>query len=208
MKSSWRLADHWSGFDYIPLNTFGSLYLGAWETDEEEILLIDELSKRKINLIVGLGFKSHPILCFPQASEVKSIACPVEDFPSEADELLKFINNVLEQIHIALITGENVYVHCHAGISRSSAVVIAYLIEYHDYTLEDAMDYVRRYRPKIQPNWGFMRMLENWKKVPVYDTSHLTIRDDELKPTAADSNRTFPPYMSLQHVEKSKKSSS
>lgn len=157
MQTSWKLKDYWSGFDYIPLHTYGSLYLGAWETDEEEILLVEELKKRDINLIVGLGFKTHPIDRF--SYRCQTITVDIEDFPDSDTKMKKFLEYTLEKIHIALISGSNVYVHCHAGISRSSTVVIAYLMKYYDYSYNEALQYVRTHRPQVRPNPGFERLL-------------------------------------------------
>ncbi len=162
-KMSWKLKDHWSGFDYIPLITMrGSLYLGAWETDEEEVLLVEELRKRKIDLIIGLGFDAHPIHRFVHLTPVRTITAQIEDFSDSDKKMKTFLEANLEAIHIALLSGENVYVHCHAGISRSATVVAAYLIEYHEYSYEEAIEYIRRFRPQVHPNPGFCGLLEKW----------------------------------------------
>jgi protein-tyrosine phosphatase len=55
---------------------------------------------------------------------------------------------------------EKVLVHCAAGISRSSAVVLAYLICGCSMTLEDAYGAVKEKRSVICPNIGFMRQLK------------------------------------------------
>lgn len=50
------------------------------------------------------------------------------------DEAISFIHNNLKTT--------NVLVHCFAGVSRSSSVVIAYLMKYHKISLYDALSLV------------------------------------------------------------------
>lgn len=50
------------------------------------------------------------------------------------------------------------------GVSRSAAVVIAYLIYTHNMTYDSAFDLVKRKRACIKPNSGFVRCLQDWEK--------------------------------------------
>mmetsp|Transcript_17385 Transcript_17385/g.29108 ORF Transcript_17385/g.29108 Transcript_17385/m.29108 type:complete len:656 (+) Transcript_17385:115-2082(+) len=53
----------------------------------------------------------------------------------------------------------NVYVHCHLGISRSASMVIAYLMFTLQLTYSEARALVKRARPFICPNDGFVKQL-------------------------------------------------
>ena len=55
--------------------------------------------------------------------------------------------------------GEKVLVHCHAGMSRSVTVIIAYLMKYYHYTLDNAFDFVKQRKQNISPNFSFMGQL-------------------------------------------------
>lgn len=55
-----------------------------------------------------------------------------------------------------------VLVHCNAGISRSAAVVMAYLIKTEGMTVNKAFSYLRSKRPPTCPNPGFMIQLESY----------------------------------------------
>lgn len=58
-------------------------------------------------------------------------------------------------------TGEGtVFVHCHAGISRSVAVVVAYLMHMRQMSVQAALALVRSRRSMADPNAGFMHQLE------------------------------------------------
>ncbi|KAF2896227.1 hypothetical protein ILUMI_09948, partial [Ignelater luminosus] len=56
-------------------------------------------------------------------------------------------------------SGGKTLLHCIAGVSRSAALCIAYLMKYHRFSLLDAYNYVKLKRPIIRPNCGFFRQL-------------------------------------------------
>ena len=60
----------------------------------------------------------------------------VMDAPSE--NLERYFNEVSRFISRAIKSGGKVFVHCHAGVSRSATFVIAYLMFSHAMTLESA----------------------------------------------------------------------
>jgi hypothetical protein len=55
---------------------------------------------------------------------------------------------------------ENILVHCHMGISRSSAIVASYLIRQYTLTVEDAIEQIRMKRFRCRPNDGFLADLK------------------------------------------------
>lgn len=59
--------------------------------------------------------------------------------------------------------GHVVYVHCAAGISRSSTSVIAYLMSHLNLTFEQCLTFVSAKRPAICPNDGFQRQLRRFE---------------------------------------------
>ncbi|XP_020114030.1 dual specificity protein phosphatase 1-like [Ananas comosus] len=73
------------------------------------------------------------------------------------DECFNFIDE-------AKRAGGNVLVHCFAGRSRSVTIVIAYLMKTHHISLSRALELVRRKRPHVAPNEGFMIQLKNFEK--------------------------------------------
>ncbi|CAF0965764.1 unnamed protein product [Adineta steineri] len=60
--------------------------------------------------------------------------------------------------------GEKVLVHCQMGISRSSSIVLAYLIKFHHENLTDAYDHLLNRRHIAAPNFGFFLQLIRYEK--------------------------------------------
>ena len=80
-----------------------------------------------------------------------------QDIKQYFDETGKFINDAINK-------KEGVLVHCHAGISRSSSVILAYLIKYLKMNLDKALTFMKSKRDKINPNSGFIKQLELYQK--------------------------------------------
>lgn len=56
-----------------------------------------------------------------------------------------------------------IYVHCAAGVSRSSTIVIAYLMKKEGKLYEEALEYVKERRAVVKPNGGFVKQLRRFE---------------------------------------------
>jgi len=65
---------------------------------------------------------------------------------------LKFIFDALQKKHRVLC-------HCHKGVSRSATVCVAYLVEYKNQSLIEAMETCKNSRRSVKVNKGFMKAL-------------------------------------------------
>jgi len=85
----------------------------------------------------------------PSISTIETTRIAIHDHFDESATLLKEIESthVLERIHNSRIKGQNVLVHCHAGMQRSCAVVAMYLIKYHGMTPEEVFRFLPTKRP-------------------------------------------------------------
>ncbi|CAF3007016.1 unnamed protein product [Rotaria sp. Silwood2] len=85
------------------------------------------------------------------------------------DDLRANINQYFQQTNDFLFSckqkKEKVLVHCQMGISRSSSIVLAYLMKYHHDTLIKAYKYLLDRRPQSLPNSGFLLQLIRYEKV-------------------------------------------
>lgn len=60
--------------------------------------------------------------------------------------------------------GGRVLVHCHAGVSRSATVSMAYIMKSLNYDLRSAYDFVKSKRSCVSPNLHFMGQLLEFEK--------------------------------------------
>lgn len=60
----------------------------------------------------------------------------------------------------AISENKNVIVHCAAGMSRSTSLVIAYLMIQNKWAYEEAYNFVKKRRPITEPNTGFVKQLK------------------------------------------------
>ncbi|XP_036403185.1 dual specificity protein phosphatase 13-like [Megalops cyprinoides] len=82
---------------------------------------------------------------------------PANDLPTF--DLSPYFFPAAEYIHKVLSSpGARIFVHCAVGVSRSAALVLAYLMIYHHLSLVDAIRKVKENR-WIFPNRGFLKQL-------------------------------------------------
>ncbi|GAQ83438.1 Dual specificity protein phosphatase family protein [Klebsormidium nitens] len=83
----------------------------------------------------------------------------VEDWSECGEELAGKWDQAFEFIEQAKAERGKVFVHCFAGISRSTAVCTAYLMARRGLSYADAKRHVRKFRRKANPNAGFVAQL-------------------------------------------------
>lgn len=142
------------------------------------------------------------------AAVLSTLHVNVEDV--ETSNLLIHFDSVSDRISREARRGGKVVVHCMAGISRSSSLVMAYLVKHKKISLLDAFNHVKALRPIISPNLGFWRQLISYEemkrgsrsmKITTDETSRLNIPYQPqrvLKPTYSSLNRiSYPPCQNL-----------
>ncbi|MEE4376718.1 MAG: dual specificity protein phosphatase family protein [Candidatus Competibacteraceae bacterium] len=77
--------------------------------------------------------------------------CPMRDF-DPADQRLR-LPGAVQNLHALLCNGHRVYVHCTAGINRSSLVVLAYFIFVETQSEDLAFATIQLRRPEVAPYW-------------------------------------------------------
>lgn len=140
--------------DNVPAKIIDYLYLGSQDCCEQDVL-----AAHNITAILSVGIE--PSCKF---SNVDYQFVPCLDLPETdiTDILVKdcipFIKNCVE-------CKSNVLVHCNAGVSRSSAIVIGYLVLVKNYTYDYAYTAVKIARNCIRPNKGFEEQLKRLSSV-------------------------------------------
>ena len=91
------------------------------------------------------------------------IDLPLEDRPTQSIDIVK---DIVKEIQKAIDAGVNILVNCNVGMSRSTAVLLYYLIHTNDgdMSLLDAWIHLRESRPLILPNLGFLMQLMRIEK--------------------------------------------
>lgn len=92
-----------------------------------------------------------------QNNNIEYLEIRIMDSASAAiGEHFDTVHNFIEAAREA---GGKVLVHCMAGISRSSSLVLSYLVKHHNMSLRDAVTMVVTERPVVYPNEGFQAQL-------------------------------------------------
>lgn len=157
-------------------------------TTNAQLFLSNAVSAQDEELLRSNNIKAIVNACKPRCNDppLQNIAYLPLVLSDSSDQSL--VNAICEShgfINNNLRDGHNVLVHCEAGISRSSSLVIAYLILHHHQLLEaleslvpavpavtswsmitnrilqTAIDYVHKKKPNIVPNIGFILQLND-----------------------------------------------
>lgn len=128
------------------------LFIGSQDSVDS-----DTLNKFKITHILSVGIET-PAFSASQEIQTIFIKCldlPETDLKDVLEKSFDFIDNSLE-------SGGCVLVHCNQGVSRSSSVVIGFLMKRFKYDFNEAYGIVKSKRECIQPNSGFMKQLKDF----------------------------------------------
>eukprot|EP00639_Heterosigma_akashiwo_P014405 CAMPEP_0206374734 /NCGR_PEP_ID=MMETSP0294-20121207/8480_1 /ASSEMBLY_ACC=CAM_ASM_000327 /TAXON_ID=39354 /ORGANISM="Heterosigma akashiwo, Strain CCMP2393" /LENGTH=575 /DNA_ID=CAMNT_0053822559 /DNA_START=409 /DNA_END=2132 /DNA_ORIENTATION=- len=124
-----------------------NLFLGSWNTSRNSLFLKGNGIKR----VLTVGPRMPP--SFPEEYVYKVLDIrddPQDDLPFQ--EAFAYIDAGRRE--------GGVLVHCEGGISRSASICIAYVMKETQVGVKDALSHVRRCRPFVSPNPGFLAQLE------------------------------------------------
>lgn len=111
-------------------------------------------------------------------TKVKHLIIPLFDGPNQP--ITQCFDQVYEFIEENRKT-TNVVVHCAAGVSRSVALAISYIMRKYGYDFDTALLMVRNRRKVASPNYGFQKQLRSY-----YDQLHSKPKDKPEKPVESD----------------------
>ncbi|KAG8561631.1 hypothetical protein GDO81_015420 [Engystomops pustulosus] len=128
--------------------------------------------KSKLSILQKYGI-TH-VVCIRQSIEANFIkpnfqhlfrylVLDIADNPIE--NIIRFFPMTKEFIDGCLQSGGKVLIHGNAGISRSAALVIAYIMETFGIKYRDAFTYVQERRFCINPNAGFVHQLQEYEAI-------------------------------------------
>uniref|UniRef100_A0A8C3T358 Dual specificity protein phosphatase 15 n=1 Tax=Chelydra serpentina TaxID=8475 RepID=A0A8C3T358_CHESE len=120
---------------------------------------LEQLSRNKITHIISIHESPQPLL-----REMTYLRIPLPDAP-EAN-IKKHFKECISFIHYCRLRGGNCLVHCLAGISRSTTIVVAYVMAVTELSWQEVLQAVRAVRPIANPNPGFKQQLEEFGHGP------------------------------------------
>ena len=129
------------------------LFLGDWTASEDKTLL----DKHNIKLIINCtDMDSH------EFDGIEYIQVPVKDM---LDEPIKdYFNSTYDKIDEAIEDNKGVLIHCSRGISRSTTILIAYLMRSQKTTFTETFKQVIQERSFVSPNIDFIGQLIAYEK--------------------------------------------
>uniref|UniRef100_A0AAV2MS55 Protein-tyrosine-phosphatase n=1 Tax=Knipowitschia caucasica TaxID=637954 RepID=A0AAV2MS55_KNICA len=77
--------------------------------------------------------------------------------------LSAWFDTVADKIQCHVKHNERTLVHCNAGVSRSAALCLVYLMKYHGVSLREAHAWIKKCRPMARPNSGFWSQLIHYE---------------------------------------------
>ncbi|KAI0212762.1 Serine/threonine/tyrosine-interacting protein A [Lamellibrachia satsuma] len=107
---------------------------------------------------------------------------------SVTENIIRYFPKVKRFLEECFAIGGRALVHGNAGISRSAALVIAYVMEKHGLTYKDGLRYVQQRRFCINPNDGFAQQLMEYE--PIY-RARLTLQNGQSSQEKGIYKRKF-----------------
>lgn len=130
------------------------LYLGG-----EEIAMNKELLKKN-NVSIILNITEH--IPFYHEPDFTYYRIPIID--AHHINIKQYFDDTFKIIDSVIMDNKKILVHCHAGISRSATIVIAYIMKKNKMKMDEAYKLVHNERPCIEPNLGFYGQLMTYEK--------------------------------------------
>lgn len=121
-------------------------------------IVMENLLDARIKVIINATYEM-PLL---KNSNIISVRVPIEDDSSE--NISEYFDDVADLMEATRLRGFSAVVHCMAGVSRSAALILAYMIKYTTFTFLDAFLHVKSIRSPMRPNIGFIQQLSLYEQ--------------------------------------------
>ncbi|UJR33575.1 hypothetical protein I4U23_021013 [Adineta vaga] len=136
---------------------FPFLYVGS----QEDALSIEIIQKNQITHVINVSTTGDRPSFLNEDDNEHFLRIPIND--SLDAQLLPYFDQAYAFIEKARSNKGHVLIHCLAGISRSPALAIAYVIRYLHLSADDAYKHVKERRRQISPNFNFLGQLRQYE---------------------------------------------
>lgn len=113
---------------------------------------IEILKALNIMQILSVGF-DYAITDIIPCKFISVCDDPSENIYQYFDDTFDCIDNILQR-------NESIYIHCIAGVSRSTTIATAFLMKKNGWSISDALAQVQSKRSMADPNSGFIEQLK------------------------------------------------
>ena len=148
----------WDSFDKhfstTPNEVTNELFIGSMESSTDKNIL-QNLGITHI-VVAGSYLKKN----FPDTFQYYSIEINDADY----ENISQYFNNSFDFIDNAISNNGKVLIHCAAGVSRSSTILISYLMKKNKWKYDFTYDFVKKQRNCVSPNYGFIKQLQTYEK--------------------------------------------
>ncbi|KAK7913032.1 hypothetical protein WMY93_013243 [Mugilogobius chulae] len=128
------------------------LFLGNIRDSEDR----ESLSKNGITHILSVHNNARPVY-----EDMIYLCINADDASSQ--NLLQHFKDAIGFIHECRLNGGACLVHCLAGVSRSTTMVVAYLMTVTKYDWEECLSAIKAVRSFVGPNYGFQQQLQEYQ---------------------------------------------
>ncbi|KAI9528379.1 Dual specificity protein phosphatase 22-A [Dissostichus eleginoides] len=132
------------------------LYLGNIRDAENR----ESLAKNGITHILSVYNNAKPMF------EDKTYLC-IQAADASNQNLSQHFKECISFIHECRLSGGSCLVHCLAGVSRSTTMVVAYLMTVTPFSCEECLSAVKAVRSFVGPNCGFQEQLQQYQTTQV-----------------------------------------
>ncbi|XP_062997152.1 dual specificity protein phosphatase 22-A-like isoform X2 [Elgaria multicarinata webbii] len=128
------------------------LYLGNIRDSEDR----ENLVKHGITHILSVHNNAKPVL------EDMTYLC-ISASDSSNQNLMQHFKECIQFIHDCRLHGGGCLIHCLAGVSRSTTILVAYLMTVTDFGWEEGLAATKAVRSYVSPNFGFQEQLQEYE---------------------------------------------
>ena len=156
-----------------------------WVGDSRSSINAQSLKEKNIHAVITVRGSLSNSIKYYKKHEIDVLHLSLGDNPDT--NIAQFFPPVFHFIEEYNNNNKAVLIHCWAGISRSTTLVISYVMRKEHMNVQDAIEYVRDKRPCTAPNKGFLNQLN------VY---HFLLQKtpEELKNTSQIRNQVHNKY--------------
>ncbi|KAK0163389.1 hypothetical protein PV327_007074 [Microctonus hyperodae] len=151
------------------------IFLGPYSSASKSKL--ESLREKEITHIVCVRQDIEAHFIKPNFPDIfKYLVLDIADTTSE--NIIQHFKQVKDFIDEGLNSGGKILVHGNAGISRSAALVLAYVMEKYNYSRSEAFAIVQQRRFCVNPNEGFLAQLHEYE--PIYQAQRISGKNEDF----------------------------